>query len=120
MHSLNLSNPYPWAKICSPISKPSLEDQAVDQFFEKYFMYPCNDGSSPGFSEHLPSLLQQMKHKEGRVALRWAIRAASYASLSNEQDSPALGNKALEYYDLALSALEESLSDTSQCQMITS
>ena len=76
-------------------------------------MYPCNNGSSPGFLEHLPSLYVDGNFIEGRKALRWAVRAASYASLSNEQNSPALGNKALECYGLALSALGESLSKPS-------
>lgn len=75
-------------------------------------MYPCNDGSSPGFLEFLPPLFKEGK-TEGRVALRWAVRAASYASLSNEQNNPALGAKALECYGLALSALGEALSDPS-------
>jgi hypothetical protein len=93
-YSLDLPNPYPWAKNAPPVSKLSVEDQAVDQFFEKYVMYPCNNGSSPGFLEHLPSLFKAGKYREGRVALRWAVRAASYASLSNDQNDPALGNKA--------------------------
>ena len=111
-YSLNLSNPYPWVKDTPAVSKQSVEDQAVDQFFEKYVMYPCNDGSSPGFLEFLPPLFKEGK-TEGRVALRWAVRAASYASLSNEQNNPALGAKALECYGLALSALGEALSDPS-------
>jgi hypothetical protein len=111
-YSLNLSNPYPWAKNPPPASKQLVEDQAVDQFFEKYVMYPCNNGSSPGFLEFLPPLFKEGK-TEGRVALRWAVRAASYASLSNEQNNPALGSKALECYGLALSALGEALSDPS-------
>jgi hypothetical protein len=111
-YSLNLNNPYPWAKSPPPSSKQSVEDQVVDQFFEKYVMYPCNNGSSPGFLEFLPPLFKDGK-VEGRVALRWAVRAASYATLSNEQDNPALGSKALECYGLALSALGEALSDPS-------
>jgi hypothetical protein len=107
-YRLDHSNPYPSAKEVS-VSKPTVEDEAVDQFFEKYVMYPCNSGSSPGFLEHLPSLFKECKYREARVALRWAVRAASYASLSNEQNDPALGNKALECYGLALSALGESL-----------
>jgi hypothetical protein len=90
---------------------PSVEDQAVSKFFEKYVMYPCNDGSSPGFLEHLPVLFSEVKI-QGRLALRWAVRAASYANLSNEQNSAGLGNKALQCYGLALSALAEALADT--------
>jgi hypothetical protein len=107
---LNLSTPYPWAKAVPEASAPSAEDQAVSQFFEKYVMYPCNNGSSPGFLEHLPSLFKEVK-VEGRLALRWAVRAAAYANLSNDQSNVALGNKALQCYGLALSALAESLAD---------
>lgn len=106
--SLNLSSPYPWAKAVPDAALPSAEDIAVDQFFEKYVMYPCNQGSSPGFLEHLPSLFREFRN-EGRLALRWAVRAAAYASLSNGQDNAALGNKALECYGRSLSALGDAL-----------
>jgi hypothetical protein len=109
-HSLNLSNPYPWARDPPSSSKKTIEDQAVDSFFEKYVMYPCNSGSSSGFLEFLPPLCKE-GNSEGRVALRWAVRAASYASLSNELDNAALGSKALECYGLALQALGEVLKD---------
>ena len=74
-------------------------------------MYPCNHGSSPGFLEHLPSLFHDIR-LEGRLALRWAVRAAAYASLSNEQNSVEIGSKALQCYGLALSALADSLADS--------
>ena len=108
--SLKLSIPFPWAKSVPESSVPSPEDQAVSQFFEKFVMYPCNSGSSPGFLEHLPSLFKEVK-TEGRMALRWAVRAASYASLSSEQNNAALRAKALSCYGQALSALGESLAD---------
>lgn len=73
-------------------------------------MYPCNQGSSPGFLEHLPGLLGEVQFEE-KLALRWAVRAAAYASLSNEQSSVALGKKALFCYGLALSTLAKSLAD---------
>ncbi|MCJ1243028.1 hypothetical protein MMC30_000224 [Trapelia coarctata] len=110
LSSLNLSSPYPWVKAVPEASAPSPEDQAVFQFFEKYVMYPCNQGSSPGFLEHLPGLLGEVK-VEGKLALRSAVRAAAYASLSSEQSSNALGKKALHCYGLALSSLAESLAD---------
>jgi hypothetical protein len=108
--SLNLSSPYQWAKNVPQASAPSAEDQAVSEFFEKYVMYPCNNGSSPGFLEHLPTLFEEVK-TGGRLALRWAVRAAAYASASNGQGNVALGNNALQCYGLALSALGESLAD---------
>ena len=74
-------------------------------------MYPCNHGSSPGFLEQLPGLFGEV-NSEGRLALRWAVRAAAYASLSNERDDPTLGNNAIKCYGRALSALAESLADT--------
>lgn len=107
---LNLASPYRWAKNVPQASGPSAEDQAVSQFFEKYIMYPCNNGSSPGFLECLPFLFEEVK-VEGRRALRWAVRAAAYANLSNAQDSSAIAKKALECYGLGLSALVESLAD---------
>lgn len=103
--------PYPWVKNVPQASAPSPEDQAVSRFFEKYVMYPCNHGSSPGFLEQLPGLFGEV-NSEGRLALRWAVRAAAYASLSNERDDPALGNNAIKCYGRALSALAESLAQT--------
>lgn len=108
--STNSNSPYPWVKNVPQASAPSAEDQAVSQFFERYVMYPCNHGSSPGFLEQLPGLFAEVKGK-GRVALRWAVRAAAYASLSNERDDQTLGNNAVQCYGQALSALAESLAD---------
>jgi hypothetical protein len=108
--SLNLSSPYPWAKNVPQALIPSTEDQVVSEFFEKYVMYPCNNGSSPGFLEHLPTLFEEVK-TEGRLALRWAVRAAAYASIFSDQGNAALGKNALQCYGLALSALGESLAD---------
>ena len=107
----NSKSPYPWVKNVPQASAPSAEDQAVSQFFEKYVMYPCNHGSSPGFLEQLPGLFGEV-NSGGRLALRWAVRAAAYASLSNERNDPTLGNNAIKCYGRALSALAESLTDT--------
>ena len=96
--------------IPSQSSVPSLEDQAVSSFFDNFVIYPCNDSSSPGFLEHLPGLFKEVR-TEGRFALRWAVQAAGYASLSKDRDDGALGNKALQYYGRALSALGKSLAD---------
>jgi hypothetical protein len=90
-----------------------VEDQAVNQFFEKYVMYPCNQGSSPGFLEHLPSLFKDCR-VEGRLALRWAVRAAAYGGLANGQSNTNIGKKAQECYGLALKALTEALNDPKQ------
>lgn len=86
------------------------EDQAVPQFFEKYVMYPCNQSSSPGFLEYLPFLFEEVR-TEGRLALRWAVYAAAYASLSNDEDRVDLGDKAMHCYGQALSALAKGLSE---------
>jgi hypothetical protein len=101
---------YPWTKNVPKALEPPAEDWVVSEFFEKYVMYPCNHSSSPGFLEYLPCLFEEVKTK-GRQALRWAVRAAAYASISNDQDNSLLGNKALECYGLALSALAQSLKD---------
>jgi hypothetical protein len=87
---------------------PSVEEQAVDTFMEKYVMYPCSQTSSPGFLEHLPCMFQEV-NVNGRYALRWAVRAAAYADLSKDQDNDTLERKALQCYGLALSALGDSL-----------
>jgi len=73
-------------------------------------MYPCNQSSSPGFLEHLPPLFREAR-TEGRIALRHAVRAVSYASLSNDHGSVALAHKALHYYGLALTALAKALAE---------
>lgn len=111
--SLNLPGAYPWLKKVPDTALPSAEEIAVDQFFEKYVMYPCNQGSSPGFLEHLPSLFREVQ-AEGRLALRWAVRAAAYASLSRDQKTASLGSKALDCYGRSLSALADALKNGSK------
>ncbi|KAI0379214.1 hypothetical protein F5Y04DRAFT_272079 [Hypomontagnella monticulosa] len=106
---LNLPDMHPWAKATPSHLRPSLEDEAVNHFMGKYVLYPCNETSSPGFLEHLPSLFKDV-NVEGRFALRWAVRAAAYADLSKAQDSDFLAKKAFHCYGMSLSALGESLS----------
>jgi len=105
---IRLRNLRPWLKEMPPEMMPSVEEQAVDSFMDKYVMYPCNQTSSPGFLEHLPLMFQEV-NVNGRYALRWAVRAAAYADLSRDQDGDALARKALECYGVALSALGDSL-----------
>ncbi|TVY25560.1 hypothetical protein LHYA1_G005790 [Lachnellula hyalina] len=105
---IKLGNPRPWLKGLPSEMMPSVEEQAVDNFMEKYVIYPCNQTSSPGFLEHLPCMFQEV-NINGRYALRWAIRAAAYAGLSKDQDSNILARKALQCYGMALSALGDSL-----------
>lgn len=109
--SIKLKNPYPWLKELSSGMRAPVEDQAVDNFMDKYVIYPCNQTSSPGFLEHLPCMFQEV-NINGRHALRWAIRAAAYADISKDQDSNVLVRKALQCYGMALSALRESLTAT--------
>lgn len=85
----------------------------MSQFFEKFVMYPCNSGSSPGFLEHLPSLFKDTQF-EGRLALRWAVRAGAYASLSKDSGNSELGRRALQCYGLALTAMADALKDTTR------
>ena len=99
----------PWLKEVPPAHlRPPPEEEAVDQFLERYVVYPCNQSSSPGFLEHLPSMFKEV-NVEGRNALRWAVQAAAYADLSRDQDSDALASRALQCYGMALQALGESL-----------
>jgi hypothetical protein len=112
LSGLDLPTSYPWIKAAPSSHQTLAEDQAVSQFFEKYVMYPCNNRSSPGFLEHLPVLFHEAK-VEGRLALRWAVRAAAYASLANDQSNSGFSSKALECYGLALSALGDALLDRS-------
>lgn len=105
---IKLRNPHPWLKGLPSGMQPPVEDQAVDNFMEKYVIYPCNQTSSPGFLEHLPCMFQEV-NVDGRYALRWAVRAAAYADISKDQDSDVLARKALQCYGMALSALGDSL-----------
>ena len=91
-------------------SIPTVEDHIITDFFEKYVVYPCSDRSSPGFLEHLPSLFKEVE-VEGRYALRWAVRAAAYASMSATEQKDGHRQRALHCYGLALSALGVALSD---------
>ena len=105
---IRLRNPRPWLKGLPSEIMPPAEEQAVDNFMEKYVIYPCNQTSSPGFLEHLPCMFQEV-NVNGRYALRWAVRAAAYADLSKDQDNDMLARKALQCYGMALSALGDSL-----------
>lgn len=105
---IKLRNPRPWLKGLPSEMMPPVEEQAIDNFMERYVIYPCNQTSSPGFLEHLPCMFQEV-NVNGRYALRWAVRAAAYADLSKEQDSDILARKALQCYGMALSALGDSL-----------
>lgn len=99
-----------WLKQQPAQTPTSIEDHVVDQFMEKFVLYPCNETSSPGFLEHLPSLFRGV-NIEGRYALRWAVRAAAYADLSKDAGGEPLARKALHCYGMALSALGTSLAE---------
>jgi hypothetical protein len=100
----------PWLKVVPNDLETSIEDESVDQFMEKYVIHPCNDSSSSGFLEHLPSMFQEV-NVEGRFALRWAVRAAAYADLAKDRNNDQLAQKALYCYGLSLSALGQSLAE---------
>jgi hypothetical protein len=106
--SIRLKNSHPWLKGPPSVMERPVEDQAVDNFIDKYVIYPCNQTSSPGFLEHLPCMFQEV-NIDGRYALRWAVRAAAYADVSKDQESDVISRKALQCYGMALSALGESL-----------
>ncbi|KAK8051856.1 hypothetical protein PG993_003241 [Apiospora rasikravindrae] len=107
---LSPPSPYPWLKQMPRHIQVQKEDQAVEQFMDKYVMYPCNETSSPGFLEHLPSLFKEV-NVEGRYALRWAVRAAAYAEAARDSEGTHVAQKALHCYGEALSALGESLAE---------
>ncbi|PTB35024.1 hypothetical protein M441DRAFT_52466 [Trichoderma asperellum CBS 433.97] len=106
---ITLRNPQPWLKGPPARLQPPLEQQAIDQFIDRYVLYPCNQTSCPGFLEHLPCMFNEV-NVEGRYALRWAVQAAAFADISKNQESNALASKAFQCYGMALSALGESLS----------
>lgn len=106
----NLPSPYPLLKQIPHHVQIRKEDQAVEQLMDKYVMYPCNESSSPGFLEHLPSLFKEV-NVEGRYALRWAVRAAAYAEATRDSEGSHTAQKALHCYGEALSALGESLAE---------
>ncbi|CAK7206193.1 hypothetical protein SEUCBS139899_008979 [Sporothrix eucalyptigena] len=99
---------HPWLKAPQE-QQPPAEDQAVHLFLDKYVLYPCNQTSTPGFLEHLPSMFKEVDNISGRHALRWSVQAAAYADLSKQEDSKQLARKALHCYGMALKALGESL-----------
>ena len=106
---IKLDDRQPWLQGLPNQFRQPIEEQAVDQFMERYVIYPCNQKSSPGFLEHLPSMFKEV-NVEGRYALRWAVQAAAYADASRNQESNVLGIKALGCYGMALRAFGESLS----------
>ncbi|KAH8598762.1 hypothetical protein B0O99DRAFT_591386 [Bisporella sp. PMI_857] len=107
--NLLINNRSPSANSSQNSPLPSEEDEAVCRFFEKFVIYPCHEGSSPGFLEHLPSLFKEAQ-VEGRLALRWAVRVVSYAGLSSDIGSQPIREKALHCYGLALASLGDALS----------
>ena len=88
----------------------SVEDHAVSSFFNEFVVSPCNISSTPGFLEHLPGLFNEIR-LEGRIALRWAVLAAGYASLSKDHDDSRFSDLALNCYGRALTSLGDSLAD---------
>ncbi|KAK9420240.1 hypothetical protein SUNI508_06509 [Seiridium unicorne] len=110
MDSLNYQFSQPWLKSKPGHSQSTVQDEAAASFMGKYVIYPCNETSSPGFLEHLPSLFKDV-NVEGRHALRWAVRAAGYADISKDSDNNLLARKAYHCYGLALAALGESLAE---------
>ncbi|KAI5464755.1 hypothetical protein BGZ63DRAFT_412256 [Mariannaea sp. PMI_226] len=108
--SFQLPSSRSWLKGQSPMGKQhmSLDEQAASSFMDKYVIYPCNESSSPGFLEHLPSLFSEV-NIQGRLALRYAVQAAGFADLSREHDDQCLSQRALEHYGEALNALGKSL-----------
>jgi hypothetical protein len=106
---IKFSNRHSWLKEPPARLQPPVEEEAVDQFLDRYVIYPCSQTSSPGFLEHLPCMFKEV-NIEGRYALRWAVRAAAFADVSKDQENNVLASKALKCYGMALRALGESLS----------
>lgn len=108
--SINLPPALPWLKTQSTTKPLSEEDQVANLFIDKYVLLPCNESSSAGFLEHLPSLFKEV-NIQGHYALRFAVQACAFADLSREQNSEALARKSLEFYGHALAALGQSLAE---------
>ncbi len=106
---IKLDDRQPWLQGLPKEFRRPIEEQVVDQYMERYVVYPCNQKSSPGFLEHLPSMFKEV-NVEGRYSLRWAVQAAAYADASRNQESNVLAIKALDCYGMALKAFGESLS----------
>ncbi|KAI3318685.1 hypothetical protein HD806DRAFT_540032 [Xylariaceae sp. AK1471] len=106
---IHVPKPLPWPAGPSH-TQISIDDEAVNQFMDKFVMHPYNETSSPGFLEHLPSMYQEV-NVEGRFALRWAVGAAALADLSRSQNSDQLAQKALHCYGMSLQALGQSLAE---------
>jgi hypothetical protein len=108
--TIKLKHPHPWLKEQPTEVQASLEEHIVDQFMERYVIYPCNQTSSPGFLEHLPSMVKEV-NIDGRYALRWAVQAAANADVSKNQDSDLLATKAFYCYGMSLKSLSDSLAE---------
>jgi hypothetical protein len=108
--SINLPPAFPWLKAQSTTRLLSEDDQVANLFIDKYVLLPCNESSSAGFLEHLPSLFKEV-NIQGHYALRFAVQACAFADLSREQSSEALARKSLEFYGHALTALGQSLAE---------
>ncbi|KAG9237162.1 hypothetical protein BJ875DRAFT_370623 [Amylocarpus encephaloides] len=75
-------NPTPWLR--NQTASASTEKLAIDAFFKDYVLFPCTSTSTPGFLEQLPCLFEEVNTIQisGRSALRWAVKAVSFASLA--------------------------------------
>ncbi|KAF4989344.1 hypothetical protein FGRMN_9186 [Fusarium graminum] len=101
---------FPWLREQPSTRASSEDDRAANLFIDKYVLLPCNESSSPGFLEHLPSLFKEV-NVEGHYALRFAVQACAFADLSREQRSEDLVRRSLECYGNALTALGQSLAE---------
>ncbi|KAI1330938.1 hypothetical protein F5Y16DRAFT_395900 [Xylariaceae sp. FL0255] len=99
-----------WLKSPPIDAKKSIQQDSVDHFLEKYVIHPCNESSSPGFLEYLPSMFKEAQ-VVGRNALRWAVQAGAYADLSISEKSDVLSRKAWQCYGASLAALNRSLAE---------
>ncbi|KAH8880244.1 hypothetical protein GQ53DRAFT_755226 [Thozetella sp. PMI_491] len=90
--------------------KPESHEQAVDEFLDRYALYPSSRDSEPVFLEHLPCLFKEV-NIDGRCALRWAVQAAAFADAGRNANVPGVDREVLEYYGMALEALARSLGE---------
>ena len=105
---MHLQPIFPWLNNGAQEDTSSTKDPAVTQFFENFVVYPCSEGSSLGFLEHLPCMFNETA-ATNRIALRYAVQAAAYANASQDLGDKELFKKSMHCYGQALSALSKSL-----------
>ena len=99
-------NPQPFSFSAIQLDIPSSE-QSLSLFFNQYVS--PGDDEIPGMNDFLPLFYQQAPPFS---CLKLCVAATAYASLANQSNSTAIGNKTWEAYGTALSSVNIALADS--------